>query len=399
MSETGNQPDQNHRYELIGIIDVPGYPEQEAPIGYYIKDKPAGDISGFSEREAWQMIYEQGAVNAQAVSTQEEGWVIEPSENVPPIENERWKISAWKESGELFAPLSEEALAQLHRGIKLASQELANDLTSRLSFETEMKQEDLYAVREVINQAETITGLTGAGVSTMSGIPDYRSVAMGMWQKDPQLLEHLNEQTFQQDPDRFWQNFYLLIHNTLRPLMPFDNHTNLIAAMEAIRPNETHEFFSWLEQKKSKQVTVVTQNVDRLHQQAGSEKVVEFHGNVLECSCTNCKRTYPLADVLQENQKPECEVCGGELRPDAVFFGDPIKGLEESVAAVKNADLVIVAGTSLQVFPFSSLLNHVSRDKKLVYINGEPPEEPAVFDYVLSGNLSLISQELKKILI
>lgn len=395
MPETGKQSEQDYSYELIGTIYIPGYP-QDTPIGYYLKDNSTGNISGLSKQEAWQLIDEQGAVNARAVSTPEEGRIIEVTENLPLIESEEWNISAWNESGDLFAPLSEEALTQLHHGMEIASQTLAENLTSKLDFETEMDQEDLYAVKEAINQAKRVTVLTGAGVSTMSGIPDYRSVAMGMWQKDPQLLEHLNEHTFQQDPVRFWQNFYLLIRNTLRPLMSFDNHTNLIAAMKAIRPNETHLFFSWLERELRKDVTVVTQNVDRLHQQAGSEKVVEFHGNVLECSCINCGRTYPLADVLQENSKPECKVCGGELRPDAVFFGDPIKGLEESIAAVERADLVIVAGTSLQVYPFSSLLNHVSTDKKVVYINGELPEEPSAFDYVLSGNLSLISEELKK---
>lgn len=398
MEQTGKTPDSNHRYELIGKIHIPGYPENETEIGYYIKDRSTGNISGYSVQEVWELLFEQGAINAQAVVEEDENPVIITAEDLPSLENEAWNISAWQESGDLFASLSEEALDHLNRGLERASQNLADEVTAMLSFETDIQQENLYAVKEAINQANTITVLTGAGVSTMSGIPDYRSVAMGMWQKDPQLLEHLNEYTFQQDPDLFWQNFYLLIKNTLHPLMPFDNHTSLIAAMKAIKPNQTHLLFSWLEKEREKRITVVTQNVDRLHQQAGNSQVLEFHGNVLECSCRNCGKTYQLADILEESQKPKCVVCGGELRPNAVFFGDPVKDLEESVAAVEAADLVIVAGTSLQVFPFSSLVNHVSPRIKLVYINGEEPEEPAIFDYILTGNLAVVSQELKKIL-
>lgn len=398
MVENGKKADVNIRYELIGIIDVPAYPESEPLTGYYLKDKTTGTIRGFSSGEAWQLISEEGSINASAEMDAEGKQMIKTKTGMLPINHDEWKISAWQESGDLYATLTEAAWESLESSLETASQALAEEITSRLFFEAAFNETDFYAVKEAISQAETIAVLTGAGVSTMSGIPDYRSVAMGMWEKDPQLLEHLNEYTFQQDPSLFWENFYLLIKNTLRPLLPFPNHTSLLAAIKAIRPNQTHLFFSWLEAERGKKVNIITQNVDGLHQQAGSEKVIEFHGNVLNATCRSCGRSYSLAEVIRENEKPECLVCSGDLRPDAVFFGDPVKGIEESIQAVEAADLIIVAGSSMQVYPFNSLINHVSRDKKLVYINGEPPEEPAVYDDVLAGNLSEISEKLKKLL-
>lgn len=398
MTETEKNAQPESPYMLYGIIHVPGYPEEAEKIGYYLKENSTHSVEGFSKQEAWQLLSEKGAVNAEAATDEEGNQIIKTEKGMLPIHDESWKIPAWKESGELAAPLSEEAWQSLERGLEAASQNLAQEVTANISFETEVDEQDLYAVKEAIDRSGKIAVLTGAGVSTMSGIPDYRSVAMGMWEKDPQLLEYLNESAFQQDPALFWENFYQLIKNTLRPLLPFSNHTNLLAAMRAIRPNQTHQFFSWLEMEKQKKTVIVTQNVDRLHQKSGSEQVIEFHGNVLTCTCRNCGRVYQLADVLKEEKKPECVVCGGDLRPNAVFFGDPVNGIDESIQAVESADLVIVAGTSMQVFPFSSLIGHVSPDKKLIYMNGDEPDEPALFDHVLTGNLSEISEKLKRIL-
>ncbi|MBM7691553.1 NAD-dependent deacetylase [Peribacillus deserti] len=280
-----------------------------------------------------------------------------------------------------------------HTELEQAVKKLARDAAARIHFQSTADEISIQQLKTVIQKADRIAVLTGAGISTMSGIPDYRSVAFGMWNKKPDIVDKLNERTFQDDPKEFWYSFYELLQSTLSEVMPDRSHESLIAALNAIEPNEGHELFAWLEKCKEKEVSIITQNVDGLHQQAGNSHVIEFHGNIRECVCSHCGLTYNLADVLQPNKVPQCK-CGGFLRPDAVFFGDRVRGFAEARAAVGDADLVIIAGTSLQVYPFNELPEFVSSESKLVLINREVIEEERIFDLILLGNIAKISRKV-----
>ena len=398
-TETGVKPSEESRFEIIGTIHVPHYQNLMAGIGYYVKDHHTQEVTGLSYRETWERVFREGAKNAiSTISTFNKfsSRLLDTIEELPSLDSHYWKIPAYGENGECFAPLSKQASRELKKGLQYASENMAREAAAHYYFETNVTESDLKDLKNQIELASKIAVLTGAGISTLSGIPDYRSVTFGMWQKDPALLDYLNEETFRQDPLLFWNMLYHHLTKTLSQVMPFPIHDSLIASMKAIKPNITHTFFAWLEKEKAKEVTVVTQNVDGLHQKAGSNKVIEFHGNLWTCHCTECGETYQIDHVLKKDKVPICS-CGAVLRPDVVFFGDQVKEFEQAIEAVKEADLVIVAGTSLQVYPFYTLLEHIQSDVKLVYINGEAPENTERFDYILTGNLSTVFSRLKEL--
>lgn len=397
-TDKGPLPNQTNRFEIIGTIHVPGYENLMAGIGYYVKDHETGETIGLSYQQAWQQVFLEGTRNAVASISKKGTFstrLLDTIDDLPSLDSHYWRIPAYNKNNQAFAPLTKEVAKELKKGLRYASVHLANKVVSALSIDNHFERNDLEALKIEIDRASKIAVLTGAGVSTMSGIPDYRSVAFGIWRSKPEFLEQLNEATFRTNATVFWSNLYQLLRNTLAAVMAFDNHESLLEAMKAIRPNQTHQFLTFLEKDQGKDVRIITQNVDGLHQKAGNSQVIEFHGNFMECSCTSCGKTYALADVLQENVVPPCD-CKGVLRPNVVFFGDEVKGLEEAMVAIEEADLVLVAGTSLQVYPFNGLLNFARNEAKVVFLNGEEPDEEERFDQIILGNLSTIFWDLKK---
>jgi NAD-dependent deacetylase len=182
--------------------------------------------------------------------------------------------------------------------------------------------------------------LTGAGVSTESGIPDFRS-ASGLWaQFDP--LEYGSIQAFREDPARVWE-FYAPRFSTLA----------------AATPNAAHLALAELE-RLGHVKAIVTQNIDLLHQRAGSRDVVEVHGSIRTATCPDCARAYPLADVLLlvgDSSAPACGDCGGILKPDVVFFGEllPEAAMERAAELAASAGLMLVVGSALEVYPVAGL--------------------------------------------
>lgn len=252
----------------------------------------------------------------------------------------------------------------------------------------------IHQLADMIQQAQRIVVLTGAGMSTMSGIPDYRSAVTGLWNKDPNILNRLSKPMFQQNPLNFWQAYYQLVEVSLAALMTSSDDDDLIATFAKIKSNDGHHFFAWLEHSLNKQVTIITQNVDQLHQQAGSTNVIDFHGNMHECICPSCANVYPFVEVVVKNAVPQCK-CGHALYPHVVFFGDDVQGRDEAIQATKEADLVLVVGTSLLVYPFSQLPDFRASQAKLVLINASSPESQNSFDDVLIGNISSVCNEVK----
>lgn len=193
---------------------------------------------------------------------------------------------------------------------------------------------------QLIKSSRGTVILTGAGISTDSGIPDFRSPGTGLWEKvDP--MEALSAEVLYNDPAKFYS-------------MGF----NIITSMKDALPNKAHYLVAELEEKGLVDL-VVTQNIDGLHHKAGSRKVYEVHGTTRTCSCEKCGESYETA-LIEKRVKsgevpPRCR-CKGLIRPDVVLFGDMLpECFYESINKVENSDLLIVIGSSLSVAPVNHL--------------------------------------------
>ena len=210
---------------------------------------------------------------------------------------------------------------------------------------------------KIIGISSNIVFFGGAGMSTESGIPDFRSV-------DGIYNQKLNKRF---SPEEMVSHTFLMSH----PEEFFEFLFNKMIFLEAT-PNEGHQALAELESHGQLQA-VVTQNIDGLHQKAGSEEVYELHGTVMRWYCMDCGRSYSLDYALQENGKgvvPRCAHCGGVVRPDVVLYEEALNELvlENAVRAIRKADTLIVGGTSLAVYPAAGLLDYFRGDN-LVVIN------------------------------
>ena len=216
--------------------------------------------------------------------------------------------------------------------------------------------EEIKKLKELIDESEKIVFFGGAGVSTESGIPDFRS-------KDGLYNQH---------DVRFdmYQPEYLLSHSCLvyEPKVYYEFHRQKMDTRN-IEPNNAHKYLAALE-KTGKLKAIVTQNIDGLHQKAGSKVVYEIHGSALRNYCMSCGKEYP-ADYIFESTEPipKCS-CGGTIRPDITLYeeGLPDDQVDGAISSIASADMLIIGGTSLTVYPAASFINYF-RGKNLVIIN------------------------------
>ena len=193
----------------------------------------------------------------------------------------------------------------------------------------------------LIREAGSVVALTGAGISVPSGIPDFRTPGKGLWEKhDPMEVAHID--AFHRDTRRFW-NFY-------RPRF---------ADLDDKQPNGAHDALAELELRR-KLDGVITQNIDRLHSKAGSERVIEVHGSIATSSCTTCRTSYPLENVgelFDLDGVATCACCMGKVKPDVVLFGEllPERAMAEAQELCAGADLLLCIGSSLEVYPVAGL--------------------------------------------
>ena len=213
------------------------------------------------------------------------------------------------------------------------------------------------AIRQAVvllKKSRKAVALTGAGVSTESGIPDFRS-AGGLWSRfNP--LEYGTLGAFQRDPAKVWQMLAELL------------------TLVDCRPNRGHEALARLE-KMGLVHGIITQNIDGLHQQAGSRQVIEFHGSMASFSCPTCGKRRPLAAVRQMAVPPLCAGCRAILKPDVVFFDEqiPPQALRDTERLLRGADLLLVAGTSCEVMPAALIPRQVlGQGGDLIEINLVP---------------------------
>lgn len=232
-----------------------------------------------------------------------------------------------------------------------------------MNHDTEVKVKKL---QEIIDESRKIVFFGGAGVSTESGIPDFRSVDGLYHQKFKYPPETMLSHTF------FMQNTWDF----------FDFYKNRVIPADP-KPNAAHLKLAELE-KAGKLIGVVTQNIDGLHQAAGSEKVYELHGSVLRNYCMNCGKFFDYKYILEASGVPECDVCGGTVKPDVVLYEEGLDNdtVVGAVNAISEADTMIVAGTSLVVYPAAGLLQYF-RGKWLVLINRDPTPADASANLVI----------------
>lgn len=236
--------------------------------------------------------------------------------------------------------------------------------------------EKIEKFKTLVNESNNIVFFGGAGVSTESGIPDFRSKDGLYNQKYKYPPEEILSHTFFINHTEEFFKFYKEKMNSLK-----------------YEPNVTHIKLAELE-KEGKLKAVVTQNIDGLHQKAGSKNVYELHGSVLRNYCMKCHKFYDAEYVFNSSGVPKCS-CGGIIKPDVVLYEEALdeETLEKSVYAIANADLLIVAGTSLTVYPASGLINYF-RGKSLVLINRDTTPFDNRADLVINESLGKVFGEI-----
>ena len=231
-------------------------------------------------------------------------------------------------------------------------------------------EKDLQTLKQWIDESSYIVFFGGAGVSTESNIPDFRST------------DGLYNQQYAYPPEVILSHtFYMR-----RPEEFFRFYRNKMLFPDA-QPNNAHRALAKLEEQ-GKLKAVITQNIDGLHQKAGSREVLELHGSVLRNYCEKCHRFYPMEAILNSQEEvPHCE-CGGRIKPDVVLYEE---GLDESVISrsishIRKADMLIVGGTSLVVYPAAGLIDYY-RGSRLVLINMSPTARDGYADLLVKRRI------------
>lgn len=212
-------------------------------------------------------------------------------------------------------------------------------------------------IQQLFDNAKRIVFLTGAGVSTASGIPDFRS-ANGLYTQDKNAEYYLSHRYFSSDPEGFYE---FCKKNLYFP----DAKPNVIHKKQAALTNQDR-------------ATVITQNIDNLYEEAGTTHLIDFHGNLYHVYCEKCGETVPVADYLKSRLHAKD---GGSLRPDIVLYDEGIKqdDIMNSVRAMQSADLVVIVGTSMKVYPFAGLLEYRNPNAQVLAINQQKLNLPCEF--------------------
>lgn len=235
-----------------------------------------------------------------------------------------------------------------------------------------MQDSSVKKLKEIIEGSNNIVFFGGAGVSTESGIPDFRST------------DGLYHQQYDYPPET------ILSHTFFRRNQEefFRFYRNKMLALDA-KPNAAHlKLAQW--EREGKLKAVITQNIDGLHQAAGSKKVLELHGSVLRNYCEKCGRFYDARYILNSEGVPRCE-CGGSIKPDVVLYEESLdmNVMQEAVSFISQADVLIIGGTSLVVYPAAGLIDYY-RGNKLVLVNKTPTARDSIADLVVAGSIGEI---------
>ena len=236
--------------------------------------------------------------------------------------------------------------------------------------------EKIQTLKEWITGSDNVVFFGGAGVSTESGIPDFRSVD-GLynqkWKYPPETI--LSRSFFDYNPEEYYR---------------FHREKLVI---EGVKPNRAHLRLAELE-REGKVRAVVTQNIDGLHQAAGSQKVLELHGSILRAYCSRCRKPYPAEKMNHGEGVPRC-TCGGIIRPDIVLYEEPLDQdiMSEAISYIRHADVLIIGGTSLNVYPAAGLINYY-RGHKLALVNLSATPYDSYADLVIHEKIGEVFSQI-----
>ena len=235
-------------------------------------------------------------------------------------------------------------------------------------------EQNIAKLKQWVQESDNIVFFGGAGVSTESGIPDFRSVD-GLynqkWKYPPETI--LSHSFFERDPEEYYR---------------FHREKLVI---DGVKPNRAHTRLAELEEE-GKLKAVITQNIDGLHQMAGSKNVLELHGSILRAYCSRCRKPYDADVINHGNGVPRCS-CGGVIRPDIVLYEEALDDdvIMRAIHYIRQADVLIVGGTSLRVYPAAGLINYY-RGNKLVLITRS--STPTDADLVVHGRIGEVFDQI-----
>ena len=238
-------------------------------------------------------------------------------------------------------------------------------------------KEQIQKLKQIVDNSNNIVFFGGAGVSTESGIPDFRSVDGLYNQKYDYPPETILSHTFFR---RKTEEFYRFYKDKM--------------IIQGAKPNAAHlKLAQWEQEGKLK--AVITQNIDGLHQAAGSKRVLELHGSVLRNYCERCGKFFDEKYIMQAEGVPQCDVCSGLVKPDVVLYEEGLdqKTLSDSIDYIRNADVLIIGGTSLVVYPAAGLIDYY-RGNKLILVNKSATSRDNEADWVVQGSIGEIFAQL-----
>lgn len=240
----------------------------------------------------------------------------------------------------------------------------------------EESREKIAQLKQIVAESDNIVFFGGAGVSTESGIPDFRSV------------DGLYNQKYKYPPEVMVSHSFYRRHTKEF----FEFYRNKMIALEA-KPNAAHLKLAELEQQ-GKVKAVITQNIDGLHYAAGSKEVLELHGSVHRNYCEDCGKSYPIQYIVDTEDVPKCE-CGGIVKPDVVLYEEGLDSvtMQKSVKYIQNAEVLIIGGTSLAVYPAAGFIDFFN-GKHLVVINMDKTSRDVNADLVISERIGEVFEQL-----
>lgn len=241
---------------------------------------------------------------------------------------------------------------------------------------------EIEILKELIKTSNYIVSLTGAGISTNAGIPDFRGPS-GIYT------------TKKYDPDKTFDINYFFIY----PEYFYDFARDFLSLLEKVEPTFTHKFLAKLE-RAQKLKGIITQNIDMLHERAGSKIVLTLHGSIEKSFCLNCGKEYSLNEMkekLRIQKVPKCNICDGLIKPDIVFFGENVHYFNEAVDLIRKSDLFLVIGTSLKVYP-ASMLPQFTNGKIVIINKGEIFLKNVKYYLYINYDIDEVFKELDKIL-
>ena len=232
-------------------------------------------------------------------------------------------------------------------------------------------------LRKAVGQAKTVVFFGGAGVSTESGIPDFRSV------------DGLYNQKYDYPPETILSHTFFMRH----PEEFYRFYRDKMLCLDA-KPNAAHKKLAEWEQQ-GRLNAVITQNIDGLHQAAGSRKVLELHGSVLRNSCMQCGKKFDVTAITESRGIPVCDHCGGRIKPDVVLYEESLDNdvMDEAVRCIRQADMMIIGGTSLAVYPAAGLI-HYFKGSVLALVNRDATPFDSHADLVLHEKIGAVFSQL-----